>query len=55
MEAPFTHYRLVDKQTGKVLSVVPHAQRQRLRNRRDKLDNQHGGYRYRAEPFNAEA
>ena len=45
-------YRIVDKQTGQqVGKPYSYEQRKRCWHRVDKLDNQYGAYRYRAEPI----
>lgn len=53
MTTPFTHYRIVDSHTGKVISTAPYSRRQQLRDKADRMDNAYGACRYRAEPFNA--
>lgn len=46
-----TIYQLIDNQTGKVLGTYTYAQRNRARNRADKLDLQHGAVRYIVRPI----
>lgn len=43
-------YELVDGRTGQVLGTYTYAQRNRGRNRRDKLDLEHGSCRYVMRP-----
>lgn len=38
-------YQIVDRHTGKYVGK-PYSNKTRARNRRDKLDNEYGGYRY---------
>ena len=47
-------YHLVDGQTSEVIGKYTPEQRGRARARRDKLDNQHGSYRYRVVPVYAD-
>ena len=46
-----TTYQLIDTQTGKILGTYGYAQRNRARNRADKLDLQHGAVRYIVKPI----
>lgn len=51
-----TIYQLMDTHTGKVLGTYSYAQRNRARNRADKLDLQYGAVRYTVRPiFSSEA
>lgn len=45
-----TIYQLIDTQTGKVLGTYTYAQRNRARNRADKLDQEYGAVRYSVRP-----
>lgn len=46
-----TTYELIDMQTKKVIATYTYVQRNRARNRRDKLDLQHGAVRYILRPI----
>lgn len=46
-----TTYELIDTQTKKVIATYSYAQRNRARNRRDKLDLQYGAVRYILKPI----
>ena len=45
-----TIYNLTDHQTGKILGTYTYEQRNRARNRADKLNLQYGAHRYSACP-----
>ena len=45
------NYQLIDTQTQKVLGVYSYAQRNRARNKRDKLDLEYGAVRYILKPI----
>jgi hypothetical protein len=45
-----TIYNLTDLHTGKILGTYTYAQRNRARNRADKLDLEYGAHRYSACP-----
>ena len=46
-----TVYELIDTQTKKVIATYSYAQRNRARNKRDKLDLQYGAVRYILKPI----
>lgn len=45
-----TGYQLIDTHTGNVLATYTVANRQRGRNRADRMDNQYGAHRYACLP-----
>lgn len=45
-----TTYQLIDTHTGAVIATYAYAQRNRARNRRDRLDSQYGAIRYILRP-----
>jgi hypothetical protein len=45
-----TTYQIIDSKTGNVIATYTYAQRNRARNRADRLDQQYGACRYVVKP-----